>query len=288
MLQNLNLNRMKKTLILALFVGFISCTKEQKKDSPLPGYKLEWADEFDGDQLDTTKWAYRTDNKHRSIQLKENIVIKNGSLLLNLNVLNEPIEGQMASGAGIVSKKRFKYGYYEVRSKLGDGIDDDKDGKTDEGWHHSFWAMAASIDSAGEVNTTYPGIRRTEIDCYENPSIHVHEPEQTGLSNFSQHVIVWNEEGKEWGRLPKPPADVTRMENFDAGQWHVYGFEWTEKVINFYVDGKITKVAEYPVGKFVHDDLNVWLTAIAANWTGKDQEKSKAEYDYFRFYSKVE
>jgi len=263
----------------------LACSAKKIK-SPLPEYQLAWFDEFNAANLDTSKWAYRTDNKHRSIQRKENVSLSNGALVLDLKVLNPAVKGKNASGAGIVSKQRFKYGYYEVRAKLGDGIDDDKDKKTDEGWHHSFWAMAAIVDVKNEVNTTYPGIRRTEIDCFENPTEHIHDPEQDGLNNFTQHVIIWDENGKEWGRLPKPPTDLIKNKNFDAGKWHVYGFEWTEKEIRFFVDGKVTKIADYPADKFVHDELNVWLTAIAANWNRPDQEKSQAQYDYFRFYLK--
>ncbi|MET2985607.1 glycoside hydrolase family 16 protein [Aureibaculum conchae] len=282
-----------KHLLIFLFIIISGCksknnntvaTTDVTSIMAKDGYELVWSDEFNKD-LDTSKWAYRTDNKHRSIQLKENIQVKDGVLTLNLNVFDEPIQGKKASGAGIVSKKQFRYGYYEVRSRLGDGIDDDNDGKTDEGWHHSFWAMAAVIEN-GEVGTTYPGIRRTEIDCYENPTEHLGEPEQNGLNNFTQHVIVWDETGKEWGRLPTPPTDVTSLQNFDASKWHTYAFEWDEKEIKFYVDDKLQKVAHYPANKFVHDKINIWLTAIAANWNDDDQEKSMAQYDYFRFYEK--
>ncbi len=280
---------MQKLIVLfVVATAILSCNVYAKKKTVPKGYKMVWNDEFDGEKLDVTKWAYRTDNKHRSIQRKENIEIKDGALVLNLKVFKEPVEGKLASGAGIVTQRRFKYGYYEVRAKLGDGIDDDNDGRKDEGWHHSFWAMAASVDTEkNEVNTTYPGIRRTEIDCYENPTEHKWDKHQFGLNNFTQHIIVWKEDGKEWGRLPKQPGDLTQMgDDFNASDWHVYGFEWTEDVVNFYVDGKLTKVAEYPKDKFVHDDINVWLTAIATNWNKPDQEQSQAQYDYFRFYEK--
>lgn len=277
--------------IALISVVSYSCVTANQKSITLGDvtYSLEWHDEFDESYLDTAKWAYRTDNKHRSIQLRENVAFAKGSLLLNLNSLEDTLHGQLASGAGIVSQRRFKYGYYEVKAKLGDGIDDDQDGKTDEGWHHSFWAMAAEINEKNEVSTTYPGIRRTEIDCYENPSIHTgrHEKKLTGLNNFTQHIIVWDENGEEWGRLPKPPSDRFMKKDFNASEWHTYGFEWTEAVVNFYVDGQLTKVANYPKDQFVHDDINVWLTAIAANWTGKDQENSIAVYDYFKFYTPV-
>ncbi len=99
-------------------------------------------------------------------------------------------------------------------------------------------------------------------------------------------MIVWNADGKEWGRLPHPPGDITEIDGFDANEWHTYGFEWTEKEINFYVDEKVTKVADYPVDKFEHDMINVWLTAISANWCTPNAQDSRAEYDYFRYYTK--
>lgn len=276
-----NMNLLAPICIIFLF---FSCKNDQQVPNHLEGFELEWSDEFDGSSLDTLKWAYRVDNKHRSIQLKENVQFEDGKLILTLRQYKEPIGGKLASGAGIVSKRKFRYGYYEVRAKLGTGKDLDGDGDVDEGWHHSFWAMAAEVNSS-EVSTTYLDIRRTEIDCYENASDHTHEAE-SGLKRFSQHVIVWQEDGQEWGRLPKPPADITEIPGFNANAWHTYGFAWNEEVINFYVDGEITQIADYPAEKFTHDMLNVWLTAISANWCKSGAQDSRAEYDYFRFYTK--
>lgn len=274
--------------ILAL--AFISLcafnsTKQIEKSIPIKGYKLVWYDEFDDTVVDTSKWAFRTDVKHRSVQLIENVSLNKGILKLNLYQLNNALKGKFATGAGIISKKKFKYGYYEVKARLGDKIDDDKDGKVDEGWHHAFWAMAASIDAKGEVNTTYPPSRRTEIDCFENASTHKHEAENS-INKFTQHIIIWKPDGKEFGRVPETPKDIVALSGFNANNWHIYGFEWTENEVTFYVDGKVTHVAPYPALKFEHDDLNIWITAMAAEWTGTDQENSSAEYDYVRYYSK--
>ena len=276
---------MSRTIILLAIAALMvqSCKKKQTKDY-LQGYTLEWGDEFDGTALDTTKWAYRVDNKHRSIQRKENVSLSKGKLMFTLRQLEEPLDGQLASGAGIVSKKRFKYGYYEVRAKLGTGEDTDNDGFVDDGWHHSFWAMAAVVD-ASEVSTTYPAVRRTEIDGFENATDHTNKAESSPHV-FTQHVIVWDENGKEWGRLPKPPNDITKIKAFNTNEWHTYGFKWTPENIEYYVDGKRTKVSDYPVERFVHDEINVWITAISAQWCKAGAQDSRAEYDYFRFYSK--
>lgn len=285
---------MKKPILtfIAVFWIFVlmlsnacSTSKTMEKTIPVAGYKLVWHDEFEGKQIDTAKWAFRTDVKHRSVQLRENVRLNGGILKLNLQQLTTPLRGKLATGAGIISKKQFKYGYYEVKSRLGDKIDDDNDGKTDEGWHHAFWAMAASIDAKGEVNTTYPPSRRTEIDCFENASTHKHAAENS-IHKFTQHIIIWKADGKEFGRVPKSPMDIVAIPNFNANDWHTYGFEWTENAVTFYVDGKMTHSAPYAATQFEHDNLNIWITAMAAEWTGTDQENSAAEYDYVRFYSK--
>lgn len=239
----------------------------------LEGFKLVFSDEFDCNKLDLSKWAYRTDIKHRSVQKRENVSFENGNLKLNLCILKEPIRGRKSSGGGIVSRKRFKYGYYEVRAKLGTG---NVDSRIDQGWHHSFWAMAAVI-KGDSVGTTYPKMRRTEIDCFENSN---------NLNEFTQHVIIWKADGKEFGRRPIPPSDMTRIEGYEASDWHTYGFEWNTDRIIFYVDGIVTKIAEYPSGEFEHDEINVWLSGMSAEWCSKNVKHSQALYDYFRFYEK--
>lgn len=239
----------------------------------LSKHTLTFNDEFDGHSLDLTKWAYRTDVKHRSVQLRENVHIGKGLLRLDLHRLDKKFRGKMATGAGIITRDRFKYGYYEVRAKLGTGK---VDSTIDQGWHHSFWAMASVIEG-DSVGTTYPGLRRTEIDCFENSN---------NLNEFTQHVIIWKPNGKEYGRRPVPPADHTVIEGYEASDWHVYGFDWSPEKIVFYVDGQVSRIGEYPAAQFTHDDINVWLSAMSANWCSKHQKNSVAYYDYFRFYTR--
>ena len=239
-------------------------------------YNLVWSDEFDSDDVAADVWYWRTDIKHRSVQLRDRVAIKEGSLVLTLGPLDEPIDRKRVAGGGIVSRRRFHYGYAEVRAKLGDGRDDDDDGQVDEGWHHAFWAMAAIGDELGNVDTTYPSERRTEIDCYEYATERPH---------LTQHVIIWEPYGKEAGRRPKRPTDrFTLPEGFKPYEWHTYGYEWSAEQCRFYIDGQLTKVGNYPADEYEHDELNLWLTAISANWNVKGAEKSVAEYDYVRFF----
>ncbi len=268
------LNQFKLSTAVVLSAASVSLA------TPPAGYQLFWADEFDGPTLNESDWWYRADEKQQSIQLPSNVEIDNGELVLNLTPLATPINGFDAAGAGVISQQRFHYGYYETRSKLGDGIDHDGDGDIDEGWHHAFWAMAAEADENGHVLTTFPSFRRTEIDGYENGS-------SGDIGRMRQHVLVWNDAGNITQKIPSGSSDITQNPAGTEYDWHTYGFEWTPDRVNFYVDDVLTKVAEYPVEQFEHDQINLWLTAISTNAeanNGVGQELSEARYDYFRFY----
>src|SRR5215471_18740799 len=117
---------------------------------PPPGYRLKWYDTFDGPALDSSKWMYRTDSKADSSQRAENVSVENGSLVIRLK--KEDHRGKSYTGGGVISRERFRYGYYEARARMHGGA----------GWHQSVWAMAATDGS-----TTYPSIIRTEIDGME-------------------------------------------------------------------------------------------------------------------------
>ena len=75
-----------KILYVVLFILFCLTCHAQKKELELNGktYALTFSDEFNTVELDTNRWAYRTDSKHWSTQLKRNVVLKNGFLLLNV------------------------------------------------------------------------------------------------------------------------------------------------------------------------------------------------------------
>ncbi len=255
------------------------------------GYTLSWSDEFSGTTLDTSKWFYRADAKHQSVQLPKNVSVADGHLVLTLKPEPAGIvaEGDTyyASGAGVISKQDFHYGYYETRAKLGDGVNDDSDAKTDEGWWHAYWAINAEEDPnrPGTVNTSFIKSRRTEIDAFENPS--------SDLSAYSQHVIPWTSKHEYFPNsgpnYTKLPADDYRRPwpNYNVGGWNTHGFLWTKDRVEFYVNGQHQQTAIYPDSNpdYIHDFVNIWLTAISHKIEDPHQELSQARYDYFRYYA---
>lgn len=221
------------------------------------GYHLIWEDNFDGDTLDESEWFYRMDLKMSSAQRKENVQVENGNLVLAMK--KEDCLGMQYTGSGIVSKRRWQHGYYEVKAKLTNAA----------GWHHAFWAQQ------GNGFLTYSFDRTMEIDVFEM--------ESTKASNHNLWIYPdgWNSKQKKWRSVPN------RDLGFDASEgYHVYGYEYTSQGIQFFVDGKLTHSIDASEDDHKHYSLNFWLTTIA---THTDAELHLPAYDYFEYircYSK--
>lgn len=250
-------------MLLCVIVGVIGAAvaapaAKEEPQSPLPGYKLAWSDEFDGAKLDESKWDYRTDSKMWSTQKPENISVADGKLRIALK--KEEAGGKQYTGGGVISKKTFKYGYYEAKFKTPPGA----------GWHSSFWMQ--KHDGSGGTN---PKAAAQELDVIENDSV---KPTSYGVN-----VHQWN---------PKPHKSMggkgIKTPDLSA-DFHVYGCEFTAETVKFYFDGKLVQTVD--ATKFPHGEQNIWLTSISSNLGGTkavDDSKLPAavEYEYVRFYEK--
>jgi len=205
---------------------------------PPAGYTLKWSDDFNGNALDTVKWMYRSDVKMDSSQRAENISVAGGQLIIHLRKENH--RGKSYTGGGVISRERFRYGYYEARVRMHGA----------SGWHQSVWAMFA-----GDGSTTYPPQMRTEIDGMEFDS-DVPWKGHMGL-------IKWQGPDRN-SSLSCTPGVYRGALGFDASaDFHNYGFEWTPKDVRYYLDGDLRCVLPYPPSDGEHDLINFWLTAIA-------------------------
>ncbi|TDD67004.1 glycosyl hydrolase family protein [Jiangella aurantiaca] len=228
------------------------------------GYQLSWADEFNTTSVDTTRWDYRTGRPWDgwSTQLPENVSVGGG--VMTIHLCPEKTSGPECTptsattyytGGGLISKAKPRYGYYETRVRTNVG----------SGWHSAFWS--AEVGATGAF---------TEIDGFEIDS---HIPDQA-----MYNVIAWNHGGHLSSKL--------RALGFDSSaDWHVYGFEWTEDKVVFYVDGTQVWQTDYAPSTYVHNFLNIWLTTIAIGRNGSpgvddDALPGKVQWDYFRFYER--
>lgn len=232
---------------------------------PPAGYKVQWSDEFNGASLDAAKWMYRTDVKMDSSQRPENVSVENGQLVIHLRKAEHG--GKYHTGGGVISKERFRYGYYEAHVQMHGG----------SGWHQSVWAMFA-----GEGDTTYPQQMRTEIDGMEFDS------DVTWKGHMG--LIKWKGP-KSSTSLSCTPGVYRGALGFDASAgFHNYGFEWTPKDVRYYLDGDLRCVLPYPPADGEHDAINFWLTAIAyEKLSGKIDESKlpgRMVVDRAAFYTK--
>ena len=102
-------------------------TKSKHIPNPPKGYVLAWSDNFNNGRINTKKWYYRTDRKYLSVQLPQNVSVQHG--ILKIAVKHQRIDHKQYSGGGLISRRRFKYGYYEAGLRIPVG----------SGWHTSFW-----------------------------------------------------------------------------------------------------------------------------------------------------
>jgi beta-glucanase (GH16 family) len=217
--------------------------------------ELVFEDNFDSTALNINKWNYRTDSKHWSTQLPENVSMHDGYLYLNVE--KKTVGTMNYTGAGVISKAGFRYGYYESRFKIPTGT----------GWHTSFWMMG--FDGAGGSGTKNA---YQEIDVCENDS-----KNQTG---YSTNLHNW------LGTHTYVGAKNVSTPNLSA-EFHTWGCEFTPSVINFYFEGQLVRTVDASTQK--HNDSNIWLTTIASylgSTTAVDDTKlpSAAIFDYVRYY----
>ena len=246
--------------LLWLPSGAVAQSVEVKTVSaPLPGYALAWSDEFDGTTLDAAKWTCRTDSKNLSTQKLENVVVNDG--LLRLTLKKEAAGGKNYTGAGIISRPAFKYGYYEARIKMPAG----------DGWHNSFWLM--KHDGSG---TTDSQEASQGIDVAQNVSID-HQSYTVAINKYNPLPT----ETLGYQRLPSP--DLT-------ADFHVFGCEFTPTAAKFFLDGKLVQTVD--AARIPQGEMNIWFSSIASHLGGTPKVDDsalpqEAQCDYIRIYSKT-
>jgi beta-glucanase (GH16 family) len=221
---------------------------------PGPEYELLFADEFDGDTLDTTVWNHRTGPRMDGLNRAENVSVSGGALRIAVRI--DSIDGRPTpTGGGVISKKPFGYGYYESRSKpfmAGTGV------------HSSFWQAGGGSNGNNRI---------FEIDSYE-----IDSGSSLACNNLYAHVCP-----KELREIPWPLRANLRWKPAPDG-WFVDGYEYTPDGVIFSDNGRQVARVEWP-------DLTaqqvVWLTGL--NGCGKvDAGKQPGEtlFDSFRYYAK--
>lgn len=252
-----------------------------------------WSDEFNGDELDDSKWQIQTGNKagvnspinwgnnEKQNYKEENVSVSGGAL--NIEAKNEhttivdennnSFDYDYTSGR-ICTRGKFSagLGYVEARIKL----------STAKGLWPAFWML-------GEKKMTWP--RNGEIDILEQANandyfqstVHFYN---SSMSSNDEHFTSKNDSTAH-----------AKMSNIDFSQYHTYGVNRNGDTVAFYLDRQ--KVYEYTIENdrriapsrypsAMNNDYYLLLNlAVGGNFTGnqlpEDLPKSM-QVDYVRYY----
>jgi beta-glucanase (GH16 family) len=215
-------------------------------------WELVWHDEFDGPELDRTKWDFRQhllQQRHNTFSTDDGIEFDgNSNLLMKLyekdghfysphlqtgsNYLDRPGSSfcfdddadkpKMVWPVAKIQEPRFmhRYGYYECRCKL----------QTQPGWWSAFWLQSPVIGSS--LNPEEAGV---EVDIMEN---------------FTRDgVVLHNNHWSGYGEDHQSLASGERHLEETPDGFHVFGLEWTPDEYVYYIDGKESWRVSGPVSQ---------------------------------------
>ena len=277
--------------LLTFFLGLsliLGCKKVEEVggcqlSSSLDGFELVWNDEFDGTEIDNSKWSYDLgDGCQISDDLcgwgnneleyytdrPENAFLENGNLVIKaIREIPFYLGQHQYTSARMVTKNKgdWKYGRIDVRAKLPVG----------QGLWPAIWMLPTD-----EVYGGWP--RSGEIDIMENIGS---EPNRVfGTIHYGHDFWRFNSQGIE-----KEEGEPNFAEEF-----HVFTVLWDEDCIQFQVDGQ--NVGEpntrstvlpttYPFDQNFHLLLNVAVGGnLPGNPTGATSFPQTMEVDYVRVY----
>jgi beta-glucanase (GH16 family) len=216
------------------------------------GYKLAWADEFDGSELNPANWVYETGtgsggwgNNELQYYREDNLSMVNGHLVITAK--DQKFAGSNFTSSRIKTqgKKAFKFGRIDIRAALPEG----------QGIWPALWMLGTNITS---VNWPACG----EIDIMELTG---DQPNRTlGTVHYGANL---NER-----QFRTASKFLQGGKNFQD-EFHVFTIIWEEDLIEFYVDDEkfytvtpaTTGNQPYPFNKTFFFIMNV---AVGGNLPG--------------------
>ena len=282
------MKRVYQTALLSMItITTLSCyahkmhTEESYTMTDLDGWKLVWADEFEGDTLNPDNWNRQVEPAGRFNEewqhytaSEKNAYVEEGCLVIK--AIHESDEHGMDqySSARINSaqKQTFKYGKIAARIKLPYGA----------GMWPAFWMLGANCsENGGDTRWPFCG----EVDILE-----LYGSKDDGVVEANIHYA--NREGQH-DQL-EPIAYHLKKGRF-ADDFHVFEIIWDRKKIEWYVDGERyarTYIKSSERTEF-HQDFYLLLNiAVGGKWAGRPDETTvfpqTMSIDWIRVYQAEE
>ncbi len=263
-------------IIVLSVCSFSFCTKSSSPNDPAvtppyvppvtpvdtSTYQLVWADEFNGNSIDTTVWNFETGgngwgNHEKEYYQKNNATIENGNLVITAKKETVGANYYTSSRMTTQAKKEFTYGKVEARIKIPVG----------QGLWPAFWMLGSDINT---IN--WPACGETDI------------MEHINADSIIYGTIHWDNNGhvQDGGNTNSTPSD-----------FHVYGVEWTATSIRWYVDSVTYHTSDITTNSTEEFHLPFFILfnlAVGGDWPGQTVDNSKLPakmyVDWVRVYQK--
>ena len=197
-------------------------------------WKLVWNDEFDGTELDRSKWDYRLcmmGKRHRTwtedgvtLDGHSNAVFsiyeKDGEICSSQletghNFMDMPPDGEdcfkgsLRWQIGRFREHKFlhRYGYYECRCRL----------QQKPGWWSAFWMQSPIIGCCPDPKKA--GVESDIMESFAPGTVSAHSTHYNGYA------------------LDHKAETVGHGMKVDGSRFHTFGMLWTKEGYTFYVDG---------------------------------------------------
>jgi beta-glucanase (GH16 family) len=287
---------MKKLNLMILFILLITlmaCSKKDEEGVPNGMLPLEaitgcneptlddgqwvciWADEFEGDEIDLTKWSFQTGgdgwgNNEVQYYREENASIVDGKLVITAK--NESFGGRQYTSARLTTRYRgdFRYARVIVRAKMPSGV-----GTWPAIWMmptmnaYGTWPNSGEIDIMEHVgyqpNVIHTTIHTAKFNHNDNTQLGYSKTIQNAETEFHDYEIIWS------------PGSIESFVNGERYGQFAYSAAFNQE-IDYH--------RAFPFDQLFYIILNV---AVGGNWGGREGVDPEAfptsmEVDYVRVY----
>lgn len=244
-------------------------------DAQAQDWELVWADEFEGTEVDTTKWSFQIGdgcpdlcgwgNGEEQFYTAENATVEDG--VLRITAQEDSMGGRAYTSARLrtLGKAEWTYGRIEVRAKL----------TRTAGFWPAVWMLPSEEQYGGWAASG-------EIDILE----------VFGNDSFTVHGTVHF--GGESPRNTSAGGSYSiRLRDFSRA-FHDFAIEWVPGEIRWYVDGNLyhvqnewyTTAARFPApfDQPFHLLLNVAVGGAGGTPDNSSRFPQSMEIDYIRVY----
>ncbi|MBO6534778.1 MAG: glycoside hydrolase family 16 protein [Balneolaceae bacterium] len=277
-----------RIILLIVVAGIFSnaCTnnesnmKSEKSSEEQSEWNLVWADEFDGETLNSEYWNRQVvragrfnDEWQRYTDSEKNAHVEDGILILNaIHESDEHGVDQYTSARlNTAGKQSFKYGKIAARIKLPKG----------EGIWPAFWMLGTNINENGG-DTPWP--QSGEIDILE-----LYGSKDPAVIEANIHYADENEQHTMMGAVPYSLSEGNFSDDF-----HIFELEWSADSLKWFVDGNqfaSVSITDEVYSEFRNDFFILLNIAVGGTWAGRPDDTTpfpaQMHVDWVRYYEKV-